>query len=65
MKSEYMLIVCVVICYILWIMFTWGLFAATIDAFRKKQIWNTIYCGIGLLAALSVIILGTIKLIQK
>lgn len=56
-----MLIIAYIVCFILWAMFTWGLLIATIEAFRQKQIWNTIYCGIGFLAALFVFIGGIYK----
>ncbi len=50
-----------VFAYVIWIMFTWGLLTFTIEAIRNKQIWHTIYGGIGFLCALYALAYKIIK----
>lgn len=56
-----LLFIAYVIGFIIWGIFTWGLLWATIEAIHKKYIWNIVYCGIGFLSALFMLIAGILK----
>ena len=58
-----MLVFGYIVAFVLWIIFTWGLFHFTLIAYKEKQIWNAAFGTICSISAFSGLVYAIIKLI--